>query len=112
MDATATTVPTTLLLAAAFAVQRAVDWSEALIDCFYNLDDPQHATIKRIVISSLSMMFASVFTFGATLDITGRGNIRFPWCLITILSISAGTEGVNSILKAAAYAKDQINPKK
>jgi hypothetical protein len=100
-----------VLSACAFAVQRAVEYTDALISLRFDLSASGHERIKKAVLLLAALLYASVLTKVAGLDITNMGD-AWPWRIVTAFALSAGVEGVNSVLKGLGYAKDQVNPKK
>jgi len=100
-----------VVTAAAFAVQRAVEYTDALISLTYDLSAPGRERVKTVVLLTAALIYASILTKIAGLDITNLGD-AWPFRIITVLVVSAGTEGVNSVVKGLGYAKDRLNPKK
>jgi hypothetical protein len=97
--------------AAGFAVQRLLEIADPLI-CAILGSQPARANAKRVLLTSLSLVAGLAIALGAGLRVlkplgvatNGVGN----WIdvLSTALVISAGTEGINSILKFLGYAKE------
>jgi hypothetical protein len=97
--------------AAGFAVQRLLEIADPLVNVVLG-SQPARANAKRVLLALLSLVVALVIVLGAGLRVLkplgvatgGVGN----WIdvLSTALVISAGTEGINSILKFLGYAKE------
>lgn len=88
--------------AAGFALQQLIELFSPLIDRFAKEN-------KKIVVEIISLIFGLILAFGAGLRVLAPlgfagGDV---WdAIITALIISAGTEGINSIMKFLGYAKD------
>ena len=65
---------------------------------------------KTIAMAVLSLIVACLLTWGTGLRVI---KTKEPWVagLITILVLSAGTEGANSILKFLSYKKEETEAK-
>jgi hypothetical protein len=88
--------------AAGFALQQLIELLNPVIDKFA-VDN------KKMIIGILSLVFGLILSFGAGLRALaplGFAGADFWDALITALIISAGTEGINSIMKYLGYAKD------
>ena len=65
---------------------------------------------KKMVMGTLSLIFGAALAFGAGLRVLvhlGFAGADFWDALITALIVSAGTEGINTVMKYFGYAKEQ-----
>jgi hypothetical protein len=97
--------------AAGFAVQRLLEIADPLINLIVG-SRPERATFKKTLLVLLSLVAGLVIAVGAGLRVleplgaTTSGIGTTIDVVATALVISAGTEGVNSILKFLGYAKE------
>lgn len=92
---------TTTTLLAAFAIQASVELLDSILGLLLGerwVDHPSRTQILRL--SSFGVALGVAFSGAA--DLLGTA---FWQRFVTALAISGGTEGVNSILKIAAYTK-------
>lgn len=88
--------------AAGFALQQLLEILNPLIERFAGES-------KKLVISIISLLFGLALAFGAGIRVLvhlGYGGVDLWDALITALIVSAGTEGINSIMKYLGYAKE------
>ena len=88
--------------AAGVAVQRAVE----IVDISFVDKEP-----KKAIIGWVSLVLGVLFAWQGNILILSALKITSPMLvdgMITALVISAGTEGVNSILKLLGYKKDDV----
>ncbi len=91
--------------AAGFAVQQTLEILDAL---WFSTFSPRR---KRQVIAASSAVLGLVFAFTANIRILGALGIKVPVDfvdgVISALFLSAGTDGVNSLLKFLQYKKEE-----
>ena len=88
--------------AAGFALQQ-------LLELFDSLIEKLAKDNKKLVVGIISLIFGLSMSFGAgmrALAPLGFAGGDFWDAFITALIISAGTEGINSIMKYLGYSKD------
>lgn len=97
------------IFAAAFAAQQITEFLDSLILAFlwktFDEKKPEDVAKKKAIDKIIATLFACVAVFCGKLAIP---DIPAGWIasLVTIFAIAAGTDGVNSLLKVLAYAKD------
>jgi hypothetical protein len=87
--------------AAGFAVQQLLEFLSPFVH--------HHKYKKKLLMGCCSVTIGMILSFGAGLRVLGPlGNINAGIFdpIVTGLIISAGTEGVNSVLKFLSFAKD------
>ena len=92
------------IFAAGFAVQQLLEILDPLIMKIIGKAD------KKLVLSIVAFVFGLVLAFGTGLRVLeplGFANAGIWDTIVTGLVISAGTEGINSILKFLGYTKDK-----
>ncbi len=95
------------VFAAGFAVQRLLEVVDTLFVRFGS--DSTFTRSKPAIMATLSLALGVLLTILAPLQVLaplGLDNAQWADFLVTALMISAGTEGVNSIIKFLEYAKD------
>ncbi len=88
--------------AAGFAIQQLLEILDPLIEKFAK-------DWKKIFLGLVSLTFGLILAFGAGIRVLaplGYAGFDLWDALITALIVSAGTEGINSIMKYLGYAKD------
>jgi hypothetical protein len=101
-----TTAETLLpLFVAGFAVSRLLEFAAIIWEWAAPKSD------KTAAMAGLSIVAASLLTWGTGLSVIATP--KQPWIGygITILVLSAGTEGANSILKFLSYKKEETEAK-
>jgi hypothetical protein len=97
--------------AAGFAIQRLLELADPLINVLLG-NRPARANTKRALLAVLSLVAGLALALGAGLRVLRPLGARQDAAgtvtdlVVTALVISAGTEGVNSILKFLGYAKE------
>jgi hypothetical protein len=97
--------------AAGFAIQRLLEIIDPLLNAILGAR-PGYGNKKRVLLSILSLLAGFVVTLGAGVRVLepfgGKtaGSAEWVDVIATALVISAGTEGVNSVLKFLGYAKE------
>ena len=90
--------------AAGFAVQQLLEILDPVLDKIISDN-------KKLVLSIVSLVIGLALAFGAGLRVLqplGVANVNFVLdAIVTALIISAGTEGLNSIMKFLGYTKDK-----
>jgi hypothetical protein len=110
------------VFAAGFAVQQLVEMLNPLVDKVLSevkgrrkgegedQDQDESKAIKKLILGSLSVAVGLALAFGAGLRVLqplGVTSAGFWDAVVTGLIVSAGTEGVNSILKFLGYTKEK-----
>lgn len=88
--------------AAGFALQQLLEILDPLIDRFAK-------DWKKLFLALVSLAFGLILAFGAGIRVLvhfGYNGIDTWDAIITALIVSAGTEGINSIMKYLGYAKE------
>lgn len=92
------------LFLAGFAVSRLLEFISMVWDKLWPARD------KTVAMAMSSLIFALVLTWGAKLH-TLKDAAWWVDGIVTILAVSAGTEGANSILKFLTYKKEETEAK-
>lgn len=90
--------------AAGFAIQQLLEVLDPLVKKIIGDAD------KKLVLGIVSLIVGLVLAFGAGMRVLqplGIANAEFWDAIVTALVISAGTEGINSILKFLGYSKER-----
>jgi len=96
--------------AAGFAVQRLLEILDSWI--VGKIGTPWLTTYKKPILATVSLVVGFAFAFGARLSVLQpllpAGNTINYWVdgTVTAFVVSAGTEGINSIMKFLGYAKE------
>jgi len=103
-----------VLFAAGFAVQRLIEICDGIFDFALKKDPTRKkfwtafvATLVGCLISALGKLdvVGAVAGGGPTLDLNADWYVTTAHVLVTGLAIGGGTDGINSVLKYANYAK-------
>ena len=92
------------IFAAGFAVQQLLEVLDPLIMKIIGKAD------KKLILGIVAFLFGLVLAFGTGLHVLeplGVANAGIWDTIVTGLFISAGTEGINSILKFLGYSKER-----
>ena len=87
---------------AGFAVQQMLEILDPIVERFFKGN-------KKLLLGSVSLIIGLALAFGAGLRVLqplGVTNTDFLDAIVTGLIVSAGTEGINSIMKFLGYTKD------
>ncbi len=94
--------------ASAFGAQQLTEFVDSIVVIVWKTFDEKNArdvAIKKTIDKAIALIFA---VFATTLLKLSIPQVPAGWMaqLVTIFAIAAGTDGVNSLLKAMAYAKE------
>lgn len=96
---------TTIVVAAGFAVQRFLEIFDGPISKSW--PDPADKKFwSALIASAMGFLIAHFGQLSVLFATSGDDGQRVVGVVVTGLAIGAGTEGVNSLLKAAQYSKD------
>jgi hypothetical protein len=90
------------VFAAGFAIQQLLEILDPLLD--------KIKADKKLILGLLSLVIGLALAFGAGLRVLeplGAKTVGFWDSVVTGLIISAGTEGINSIMKFLGYSKER-----
>jgi hypothetical protein len=91
--------------AAAFGIQRLLEILDPILDKVSFVKEN-----KKIILGLTSLILGLILSFGIglrILDPLGVAGVGFLDGVVTALIISAGTDGINSVLKFLGYSKEE-----